>query len=332
METGVKVDVINAGTGYGGVAEKLMLNRMDVSSLRTNAVLTYDEWKDIDTVVLQEAHRRLGGVNDLISAGLVRTGGGLGSTVLQWQDISDTDGAEVNMDGVSRGAKDRFEVDTNYLPLPIIHRDFGFSIREIEASRNRVASQPLDLTMAEEASRKVAEKAEDILFNGLSAYSMGTNGGTIRGYTDHPDRNTQSLSQNWDASGKTGQEILTDVLNAKQALINDRHFGPFMLYIPTAYETVLDDEFSTQYPRSIRSRILELDGLKGVKVSDFLTANNVVLVSMQSTVVRIVEGLPLTTVQWDTEGGMQVNFKVMTILVPQIRSTQANRSGIVHIS
>ncbi len=121
-------------------------------------------------------------------------------------------------------------------------------------------------------------------------------------------------------------------LIAKQALINDRHFGPFMLYIPTAYETVLDDEFSTQYPRSIRSRILELDGLKGVKVSDFLTANNVVLVSMQSTVVRIVEGLPLTTVQWDTEGGMQVNFKVMTILVPQIRSTQANRSGIVHIS
>ncbi len=78
MET--KIDVIRGGTGYGGVAEKLLQNNMDVSSLRTNAVLTYDEWKDIDTVVLQEAHRRVGGVNDLISRGLVRTGGGLGST------------------------------------------------------------------------------------------------------------------------------------------------------------------------------------------------------------------------------------------------------------
>jgi len=328
----VNVDVINSGTGYGGVAEKLLRNNMDVSSLRTNAVLTYDEWKDIDTVVLQEAQRRLVGVQDLISRGLVRTGGGLGSTVLQWQDMSDTDDAEVNMDGVSRGAKDRPEFDTNYLPLPIIHRDFSFSIREIESSRNRTSSQPLDLTMAEEAARKVAEKAESILFTGLSAYSLGTNGGTIRGYTDHPDRNTQTLSQNWDASGKSGQEILTDVLNAKQALINDRHYGPFMLYIPTAYETVLDDEFSTNYPRSIRSRLLELDGLIGIKVSDFLTANNVILVSMQSSVVRMIEGLPLTTVQWETEGGMQVNFKVMTILVPQIRSTQGNRSGIVHIS
>lgn len=330
MET--QIDVIKGKVGMGSVAQTLLHNNGDVSALRTNAVLTYDEWKDIDTVVLQEAHRRLGGVNDLISRGLVRTGGGLGSTVLQWQDISDTDDAEVNMDGVSRTAKDRFEVDTNFLPLPIISRDFGFSIREIEASRNNVASQPLDLTMAEEASRKVMEKAEDILFNGLSAYSMGTNGGTIRGYTDHPDRNTQNLTQNWDASGKTGQEILTDVLAAKQILINDRMFGPFVLYIPTAYETVLDDEFSTQYPRSIRSRILELDGLTGIKVSDFLTANNVLLVSMQSTTVRMVEGLPLTTVQWDSEGGLQVNFKVMTILVPQIRSTQANRSGIVHIS
>jgi uncharacterized linocin/CFP29 family protein len=328
----VNIDVIQGTTGYGGVAEKLLHNKMDVSSLRTNAVLTYDEWKDIDTVVLQEAHRRTGGVQDLMSRGLVRSGGGLGSTVLQWQDISDTDDAEVNMDGVSRTAKDRFEVDTNYLPLPIISRDFGFSIREIEASRNKMASQPLDLTMAEEASRKVIEKSEDILFNGLSAYSLGTNGGTIRGYTDHPDRNTVSLSQNWDASGKTGQEILTDVLNMKQALINDRHFGPFMLYIPTAYETVLDDEFSTSYPRSIRNRILELDNLVGVRVSDFLSANNVLMVSMQSDVVRMVEGLPLTTVQWETEGGMQVNFKVMTILVPQIRSTQANRSGIVHLS
>ena len=328
----VNIDVIQGTTGYGGVAEKLLHNKMDVSSLRTNAVLTHDEWKDIDTVVLQEAHRRTGGVQDLMSRGLVRSGGGLGSTVLQWQDISDTDDAEVNMDGVSRTAKDRFEVDTNYLPLPIISRDFGFSIREIEASRNKMASQPLDLTMAEEASRKVIEKSEDILFNGLSAYSLGTNGGTIRGYTDHPDRNTVSLSQNWDASGKTGQEILTDVLNMKQALINDRHFGPFMLYIPTAYETVLDDEFSTSYPRSIRNRILELDNLVGVRVSDFLSANNVLMVSMQSDVVRMVEGLPLTTVQWETEGGMQVNFKVMTILVPQIRSTQANRSGIVHLS
>jgi uncharacterized linocin/CFP29 family protein len=327
-----KVDLINGGRGFGGVAEKLLQNNMDVSSLRTNAVLTYDEWKDIDRVVLAEAQRRMGGVQDLISRGLVRRSGGLGQTVLQWQDMSDTEDAEVNMDGVSRGAYDRPEFDTNFLPLPIIHRDFQFSIREIESSRNTTTGMPLDLTMVEESTRKVSEKAESILFNGLSTYSMGTNGGIIYGYEDHPDRNTVTLAQNWDASGKTGAEILTDLTNMKQALINDRHYGPYMVYIPTAYETVLDKEFSTQYSQSIRTRLMEIRSIVDIKVNDFLTANTVVMVSLNTDTVRMVEGLPIQTVQWESEGGMRVNFKVMTILVPQIRSTQANRSGLCVLS
>ena len=53
---------------------------------------------------------------------------------------------------------------------------------------------------------------------------------------------------------------------------------------------------------------------------------------MTSDVVRLVEGLPITPVEWTVEGGTIFNFKVMTIRVPQIRADQDGNSGVVHYS
>ena len=176
----------------------------------------------------------------------------------------------------------------------------------------------------------MAEKAEEFLVTGASAYTFGS--GTIRGYVDAPQRNTATLNVNWDGSAITGELILDDVRAMKQDSIDARHYGPWMLYIPTAYETALDDDFKTNSDKTIRQRILEIEGIQGIKVLDKLTADNVLLVQMTADVCRMVEGLPVTTVQWDTDGGMRVNFKVMTILVPQIRNTQGDRSGITLLS
>lgn len=314
--------------GRGSLAETLIANNMDISKLRTNAVLTYDEWKEIDRVVLEEAAIRLNGVADLMSRNLVYRTKGLGATVLQYQDISDIDDAIVSMDGLTKGQNDRPKIDTLYLPLPILHYDFSFTAREIAASRNQSAGQPLDTTMARLAARKVSELAEKILFQGYSAYSFG--GGTIRGYQDHPQRSTGSMTYAWTHASATGATIKNDVLNMQQALTNSRMHGAQMLYIPTAYQKVLGDDYSSQYSKSIRERLLELQGLIDIKVADQLSANNIVMVQLTADVVRMVEGLALTTVQWDSDGGMKTNFKVMAILIPQIRKTQANRSGIVH--
>lgn len=325
-----KVDSIFQGKGSGGVASKLLANGMDTSRLRTNDTLGYDDWKKIDDSVLMIAQRRMVGVNDLVSRGLVYDmgGAGLGKTVLGYQDASDINDAQVSMDAVNRGAKDRQEFDINYLPLPIVHCDFSFSVREINMARE--GRIPLDTTMAEAAARKVSEKVEQILFQGNNAFTFG--GGTIRGYQDHPNRNTVTLSTNWDGSGATGAGILDDVLSMIQASINDRHYGPWGLYIPTAYQRVLGEDYSSNYQLSIRDRLNQIEGLEFIRVADFLSANNVVLVSLNSESVRMVVGLPIRTVQWETEGGFQLNFKILTIMVPQIRADQAGRSGIIHLS
>ena len=324
-----EIDFFAGGKAHGSVASRLLANNMDVTSLRTNDTLMYDEWKEIDKVVLQSYLYRLVGVNDLLSRNLNFTiPAGLGKTVLGYQDASDTEDAELNMDGLTRTRRDRPEFDISYLPLPLIHKDFSFSAREIDASRN--GQMALDTTMAQLAARRVAEKVEALLFQGASTYTFG--GGTIYGYQDEPNRNQGTLTGGWDDSGVSGEEILQDVLDMKQALIDDRCHGPYILYIPSNFETKIDSDFKTYSDKSIRQRILEVNNMADVKVADQLADDNVVLVQLTADVVRMVTGLNITTVQWETEGGMRVNFKVMAIQIPHTRHDQDGRCGIAHFT
>ena len=236
--------------------------------------------------------------------------------------------ATITMDGVTRSNGDRPVFTYHYLPLPIIHVDYEINARVLAVSRRM--GNPLDTMSAELAARKVNEKLENMLFTNTT-YAFG--GGTIYSYLNHPDINLVTLSSHWDAAGKTGAQIITDVLNCKQASIDAYHYGPWMIYIPTAYETKLDGDYDSVIPgTTIRERILKIDGIKGIKVVDTLTANTILLVQMTPDVVRLVRGMPIQNVEWQTEGKFITKYKVMTIQVPQIRSDQNGASGIVKLA
>jgi len=356
------IDYLGKGVGSGEVANMLMANgKMDPGSMRpfidnkgnpmisvytggdrsalssyknypvTNAVLRRDEWKQLDQAVLQISESRLGGIDDLVSSGLTYDlGNAMGTTVLEWHDVSDAMEADLTMDGVTKAKGDRPEYTTNYLPIPITHTDFEINSRVLASSRS--LGNPLDTTSVERGTRKIKQKLETMLFAN-TAYAFG--GGTIYGYNNHPDRNQVTLSDYgaWDDSATTAANILASVLAMKQAAINDYHFGPYKLYIPTLYETVLDEDYDTRTPgTTIRERILKIGGITDVKVIDTLAADNVMLVQMTSDVVRLVRGMPLQTVQWKTEGNFINKYKVMTIQVPQVRSDQEKHSGVVHMA
>lgn len=293
--------------------------------IQTNATLRRDEWKLLDEAVLSVARSRLGGIQDLVDNGLVyNLGNAMGTTVLEWHDVSDALEAEMTMDGVTRAKGDRVQYGTHYLPIPIIHVDYEINARVLAASRS--LGNPLDTTMAERAARRVQEKLESLLFT-PTTYSFG--GGTIYSYLNFPHRNTETLTAAWDAT--TADNIIADVLKMKQKSIAAHFYGPWMLYIPTAYETVLDKDYDATTPgTTIRERIMKISGIKGIKVIDMLPDNNVLLVQMTSDVVRLVRGMGLQNVEWQTEGRFITKYKVMTIQVPQIRADQEGNCGIVH--
>ncbi len=314
---------------HGSIASKLLANGMNTSALRTNLTLRKEEVIELATRLIETANQRLNGVADLINRGLVlNVENGLGTTVDQWDTVDETRDAEVNMDGIARAQSDTVDYVLNSVPLPIVHRDFYINLRQLESSRR--LGQSLDVTNAEIAARKVSERLETILFQGESAYAFG--GGTIRGYTDHPNRNTVSLPANWDASGTTGENILTDVITMINAAQTDRMFGPYVLYVPTAYWITLLEDFKANSDKSTLQRLREIPNIEEIKVADFLQANNVLLIQMTRDVVDMVVGMQPTNLEWETQGGMLLNFKVMAIMIPRIKADSEGRSGIIHMS
>jgi len=295
--------------------------------INTNGTLRRDEWKQLDEAVLKVSKERLGGVQDLIDNNLTfNLGNAMGTTVLEWHRSKTDMTAALSMDGLTRGQNDRPVYDTNYLPIPIIHVDYELNARELEQSRS--LGNPLSTDDAEEATRTVNERLEDMLFTD-ETYSFG--GGTIYSYMNHPDISTGSLSNKWNASAATASGIKDDVIAMKQDAIDSYHYGPFVIYVPTSYETILDDDYdvSGASTQTIRQRIEALNSVQKVKVIDHLPSDTVLLVEMSSRNVRLVRGMGIQNIEWSSQGGFITNYKVMTIQVPQIRSDKNKTVGII---
>lgn len=325
---------------YKGGDPSLKQNWGVTPSLRTHATLRRDEWKALDDAVVRARQIRLGGFDDVIAKGLTyKLGNAMGTTVLEWHDMVGDLTADMTMDAITRAQNNRPDWNYNYIPIPIIHVDYEINTRELETSRNM--GNPLDTTMAELAARAVQEKLESLLFTDTS-YGYGeknSRGGPskIYSYVNYPDRMQITLNHPWDDSATSGKDIVNEIISWKQAAIDNRFHGPWQLYIPTAYETKLDEDYVGATPdtapnNTIRSRVMAIQGIAGIKVIDILAPNTVLMIQMTSDVVRIIQGLPLTNVQWGEEGNFITKFKVLTIQVPQIRSDAAGRNGILHIS
>jgi hypothetical protein len=299
------------------------------------ATLRRDEWKALDEAVMNVARERLVGIADLEANNLVyNLNNAMGTTVFEWHDVGDSMEATMTMDGVTRSKGDRPTFQHNYLPIPIIHSDYEINARVLAASRS--LGNSLDTYAAENAARRIAEKLEDMLFTDVT-YGYGETDArsrnTIYSYVNFPDKNDVVLAKAWDHSTKTGAEIIADVLAMKQASIDDYHWGPWKLYIPTAYETVLDEDYDTTTPgTTIRERILKISGISGITVVDRLAADNVLLIEMKSDTVRLIKGMALTNLQAETEFGFVNKYKILTIQVPQLRSDRNSRCGIVHMA
>ena len=289
------------------------------------ATLRKDEWKVIDDAIVDAAQTELRAYADLrslVAAYNVRNG--MGKTVLETERASDVTDANVSMDGLHKDTADRMEFDLVNLPLPIHHKGFHFTLRQIEASRE--SGQPIDTSGATLAGRKVAESIEKMYLGTLDTYTFG--GGSIYGLTNFPNRLTASLT----APTSSNHDVtVNEVLGMRSQAYAAKHYGPFMLYSSPGWDEYLDEDYSgSKGDNTLRERLRKIDRIMDVRTLYFLPDTTLLLVQMTPDVVRAVNGMEITTVQWDTEGGMQLNYKVMGIQVPQIRADYNNNTGIVH--
>jgi uncharacterized linocin/CFP29 family protein len=344
-------DFILNGVGHGDIANVLLQHDFDIGALRpwigtdgrtrvtlnmkgkrqtmvTNAPATLrkNEWIELDAAVLRAVYTTPARMfPDLRARGLtINIPNGMGKTVFEYEKMSDIGPATTSMDGIRESDADRPLFDLGGLPLPIVHKDFQYTARQLAVSRN--SNTPLDTSTAELAARKVMEEVEKYTA-GSQTYNYG--GYNVYGYTNFPQRLTQTLTA---PSSSNHATTIGEVLSMKKKLTDSGYYGPFKLYVSNAWDLYLDEDYSasTAKTNTLRERLLQISGIDSVETSYYLSGNAMVMVQMTPDVVQATIGMDVVTLQWPTKGGMLLNFKVMCILVPRLRADYNGRTGICH--
>lgn len=319
-----QIDKLIAATGHP--AARWLNSGLTTNVLRTNALLRRHEWERIDAAVLDINGQITSGVQDLRSRGCIENLGGLGVLISTYELLGDMSSAEVSMAAHTEGNRDRAEFSYASVPVPIIDKNFQLSIRLIEAARRNGGN--LSTMQAGVAGRKVREKVEQLLFNGDSTVVAGSN--TLYGYTTYPNRQTISTSADWG----TVANIYSSINAMIAKLVQSNFQPPFMLYVnPVQWTEALatggTDVIATTLDRVRRA----YQGiLEDIKMSFALAAGSAVMVKLTPDVIDMAIGQDLTTVEWNEQGGMIGNFKVMMCAAPRPKSTAdgVTGCGIVH--
>lgn len=339
MNVGQKVD--NKGN-IKPVYKKRLVSEMVANGLVVNGPTSLRklEWIKLDEVVLKAARERLRAWSDLAAANTFGGFNGMASSILEHETMSDAGTAHVDMDGLTEGRNDAPKFQLEGLPLPITHSDFWISARKLFESR--VKGMPINMTMGEMAARRVAESVEDTLIGTQTGLALG---GTpiaygrapkVYGYTNFPSRITYTSITT--PTGSNPEATLANVLAMIDLATAKNFYGPFMLYHSNDWDRFMDNDYiltgGNVATQTLRARLKAIPVIQDVRRLDRLRSGTnpytLILVQMTSDVARAVEGMGITTVQWESMGGMRLNFKVMCIQVPQLRADFNGNCGIVH--
>ncbi len=298
--------------------------KLNVNAMRTFTTLRKDEWKELDDAVVDVARATLVGVDDLRNAGLVFPLGSIGTTIAEYEKQSDMSAADVDMLGVTAGEEDVLAFTLVGVPVPVIHKGFRLTARQLAASRDRGSG--LDTMTATVAGRRVSDKLEDILFNGAS--EINVNSQELYGYTTEPNRNTLSATGDWG----TIANIPKDINRLVSAAESDNYRGPFTLYVSTTQWGEMRAEFTDGSGQTAMDRAIKNQPrITAIKEAASLT-DEAVLVQMTRDVIDLAVSVDIQTVEWSQLGGALTRFRVWAIMAPRVKSDANGASGVAHMS
>lgn len=314
---------------------------LSIPALRALSPLSDKAQVLVDKAVVNVGLERLIFAADLLDAGLTfPLSDPLSVTQLEWEAISKAGGAQRTMSPSARGENQLPDRAIHRLPIYVTTDDFSIGIRTLKMSQ-RVGT-PLDMTLVEQATRRVNEAIEDAAINGattLDGQPLVVAGYDAPGLLNAPNANAYSLTADWTGAnviGTTGPAMLVDVLAMISALQADRKYGPYNLYVGTKAGNLLESDFKVNTTDTIRQRIERIQaGGRGltIRVADQMpnaaTGKQVAMCQMTSDVVQMVTGQQPTVIPWTSLDGFTLYWLVLAIMVPRMRSDYDGNSGVV---
>lgn len=295
------------------------------------STLRKDEWVSLEDAIIEAARERLVIVDDLISGGLTYNVGGLGTLVSEWENASEMTDASISMDGETDNSNgDRQQFSLSGVPIPVIEKKLSIGERVLLASRQRGAA--LDVTQGTEAARAIARTSEALVFYGSNVSARDTSGNqfTIPGLTTFAQRATQALSD-WANAGVSNETILTEILTMiKKLETEERKYGPYTLYIPGAWAFRFRQDFKANSDKTLMQRVMEIEVIKAVRISDTLQAGDVILIELERGTIDLAIASDITTVQWQSGSGWTNHFQAFAAWAPRLKADYDGHCGICH--
>lgn len=292
------------------------------------APIPLDSWRRIDARATRIQRDVLAVFNRLAQAN--STPVGIGDLVSYFPKISDSGSVSVTLDGRHTGKNDAATVQYEGTPIPIFSTEVSMGWRQMEMVRKGQAA--LDVESVANGQRKIAEKAEDVVLNGLS--SIVVNGSTIYGLRNHPQRNTDT--HGFDLSAATGANWLATFQKLINALVGDNAFGRvtvFLNYGDWVYADI--NEFTSGYPKTILQRMREIQQIADIIPCSKVPADNVLGVAglESGDWGSMLSAMPMATrpkARHNPEDDYV--FGVMMAAVPQFRVDADGRTQIAHLT
>jgi hypothetical protein len=320
--------------------EKVRIKDLDFSSPVLNATtLRKDEWIYMDTAVRESARNRLKAWADIMAANPYGGFNAMGSMTLEYEVMGDAFEAITDMDGLTDARNDTPQFGLRSVPLPLHHVDFWFSERQLSNSRNR--GMPLNLRAARLAGRKLAERVEKLTIGleGVIQYgptdSRYEGPSELCGYLNHPDRMIKDDMPT--PTGSNASAIIAAVMEMRELMYQNHFYGPFVIYTSTDYDLFLDDDYiltgGNVSTATLRERLLDIENIGAIRRLDWLdgTTNpfTMIMVCMTDDVVQAINGLDISTWQWDSKAGWRKNFMVACIQQPLLTPNADGVLGVV---
>lgn len=296
-----------------------------------NALLLKYQWEQIDSAVMDVMRQPIVGVTDLISNGLVNNLSDIGVYISTYEQLGDMNPATVTMSIISsNGVADRQTFTPQSIPVPVISKPFFYDGRSLVASR-RNGGVGLDVTSVRTATIKVREQLESMIFKGSTIQLAGFG---VEGLTNAANRISDTAANFGGGDFGTPTNGYKTIKGMIAALRLKGFYGPYGCYIATTQYEQLGNLISTSYADTELTVILRnLPELRYIKPSNQLTDGHLVVLQLTQEVIDLTTALPVTPIQWRTEGGEElglVEFRVIAIAVPRIKFDVNLACGVAH--
>jgi hypothetical protein len=245
-----------------------------------------------------------------------------------YPQVSDSGEINVSMDGRSQAKGDAPNVKYVGTPVPVFTGTARFGWRQMEVLRK--GGGMLDVTAIANKQRKMAEKMEDMVLNGLTSVNVG--GDTIYGLRNLPSRNT--YSHTYTLATATGAQWLDAVKKAIAAALGDNNFGQLTLFVNQGDYTAADTtDYAANYSGTILQRLLAINQIKEIIPASSVPANEILGIADLDAGEwgGILSAMPLTTrPKTRQEPEDDYIFSVIAAAAPQLRSDYNGQSAFVH--